>query len=208
MFLRWGSPILTDTARAQEHIDEYWVPFCEEAIRMFFICGFVPWHIRRLPSTGDLVPEVVPLGTFTWHVELRSERQRRQKRKLEEEAARTSYVPAVVDPKINKRGIGHFGVAWHNPEEGTNASDTGHGLPKKVAGAQRDPPPALRGVSDLINDSNTRSIRTENVEMGHPKGAKRIRADSETKYVQYRVRVNEGGLAEDEIFIYDYVSPK
>lgn len=54
------------TTQFQKHIDKYFVAFCEEAIRCFYVCGFVPWHVRRLASTGDLVPEVLPLGTFTW----------------------------------------------------------------------------------------------------------------------------------------------
>ena len=55
------------TDKFQRHLDRYWVPFCEEAICMFYVCGFVPWHVRRLASTGDLVPEVIPLGTFNWY---------------------------------------------------------------------------------------------------------------------------------------------
>ncbi len=31
--------------------------------------GFVVWCIRKLPS-GDKTPEVLPLGTFTWTVEM------------------------------------------------------------------------------------------------------------------------------------------
>lgn len=34
-----------------------------------FTCGFVPWRLRRIDS-GDIVPEVLPLGTFTWSVEV------------------------------------------------------------------------------------------------------------------------------------------
>ena len=62
---KWSSEA---TEKFQKHIDRYWIPFCEEAIRMFFVLGFVPWHLRRLQSTGDLVPEVIPLGTFDWCV--------------------------------------------------------------------------------------------------------------------------------------------
>lgn len=60
---KWSSQA---TKEFQKHIDCYWIPFCEEAIRMFFVLGFVPWHLRRIQSTGDLVPEIIPLGTFDW----------------------------------------------------------------------------------------------------------------------------------------------
>ena len=46
----------------------YYLPFAESAIRYFFALGFVPWRLRKI-STGDLVPEVIPLGLFTWSIE-------------------------------------------------------------------------------------------------------------------------------------------
>jgi hypothetical protein len=52
----------------QQYIDfvqRYYVSFCEDAIRCMFLCGFVPWRLRQLP-TGALVPETIPLGTFVW----------------------------------------------------------------------------------------------------------------------------------------------
>jgi hypothetical protein len=33
-----------------------------------YVCGFVPWRLRML-STGDPVPEVLPLGMFMWTIE-------------------------------------------------------------------------------------------------------------------------------------------
>ncbi|KAJ1463960.1 hypothetical protein T484DRAFT_1758450, partial [Baffinella frigidus] len=46
--------------------DNY-IPFCREAIKAMFTYGFVPWHFRRVKS-GDMVPEVLPAGTFTWSI--------------------------------------------------------------------------------------------------------------------------------------------
>lgn len=57
-------------------------------MRTFYVLGFVPWHVRRLESTGDLVPEVIPLGTFTWSVELRKEKERRREREMSNEKMR------------------------------------------------------------------------------------------------------------------------
>ncbi len=45
----------------------HYLPFAESAIRYFFVLGFVPWRLRKL-STGDVVPEVIPLGMFTWSI--------------------------------------------------------------------------------------------------------------------------------------------
>lgn len=46
----------------------HYLPFAESAIRYFFALGFVPWRLRRI-STGDMVPEVIPFGIFTWSIE-------------------------------------------------------------------------------------------------------------------------------------------
>lgn len=105
---KWSSQA---TADFQRHIDKYWAPFCEEAIRMFYVCGFVPWHLRRLASTGDLVPEVIPLGTFDWYVELRTEKERRRNNdknhtNMQQKASRISYVPALLD---ESKKNGHWG---------------------------------------------------------------------------------------------------
>lgn len=167
------------TTEFQDHIDRFWVPFCEEALRMFYVCGFVPWHVRRVPSTGDLVPEVLPLGTFTWCVELRTEKERRRDMLAKSrggggDSTRISYLPAVVDDKRK-------GKEWHNPVES--------------------------GGGRLYGDSATKTLSSR-AEIGDPEGSRRVRMDSETKYVQYRVTIKDGGLHEDEVYIYDFVPAK
>lgn len=130
---------------------------------MFYVCGFVPWHVRRLNSTGDLVPEVIPLGTFSWYVELRTEKERRRRNDRSDKRMRMSYVPAIVD---SSKKQGHWGKEWKND------------------------PPTLREDED-------QGTKDDNVEIGHPAGSKSVRQDAETKYVQYRVRINDGGLKEE-----------
>jgi hypothetical protein len=53
----------------QRHIDIHYTPFLKDALRSMIIFGFVPWRIRRLRA-GDLIPEVLPPGTFDWHTEV------------------------------------------------------------------------------------------------------------------------------------------
>lgn len=53
------------------HIDQYYTPFCAAALRAMCIYGFVPWRMRKLPK-GDIIPEVLPMGTFSWHAEPRT----------------------------------------------------------------------------------------------------------------------------------------
>lgn len=57
----------------------YYLPFAESALRYFFALGFVPWRLRKL-STGDLAPEVIPLGLFTWSIDSMPNRVGRARR--------------------------------------------------------------------------------------------------------------------------------
>jgi hypothetical protein len=56
------------SAGFQAFVDRYYIPFAEEAVRYFFSLGFVPWRLRKLP-TGDVAPEIIPMGLFTWRIE-------------------------------------------------------------------------------------------------------------------------------------------
>lgn len=179
------------TTQFQDHIDKYFVPFCEEALRCFFICGFVPWHLRRLESTGDLVPEVLPLGTFTWRCALKTEldkqkeMQKASMARNHQGSLRISYLPAIVDPIHDRKGTGHWGNKW-NTSDNTFSSDT----------------PAVRRLGDGGEDDGD-GVDRRNI--GNPDGNRRVRMDMQTKYVQYRVHVTEGGMRDEEVFIYEYI---
>ena len=67
--------------RFNEFLQRHYLTFCEHAIRCMFTCGFVPWRLRRI-DTGDIVPEVLPLGTFTWSIEVNQRPSGRHKDKL------------------------------------------------------------------------------------------------------------------------------
>ena len=62
--------------RFQRFLDDHYLPFCKTAIRAMFTYGFVPWRTRTL-GKGDVVPEVLPAGTFGWHTELGPDEQQR-----------------------------------------------------------------------------------------------------------------------------------
>lgn len=63
--LRYGN--VPPTPNFKKHIDNYFTSFCQDAIVSYLSVGFVPYRIR-LNEKGAKVPEVLPLGTFTWHV--------------------------------------------------------------------------------------------------------------------------------------------
>lgn len=53
--------------RFQQFVNKYYVRFCEESIFAMMTYGFIPWYIRKLKN-GNMVPTVLPPGSFTWHV--------------------------------------------------------------------------------------------------------------------------------------------
>jgi len=57
------------TLEFQRHLDMHWIPFLRSAVRAMHAYGFVPWRLMTL-TTGDKVPEVLPVGTFRWTTEV------------------------------------------------------------------------------------------------------------------------------------------
>ena len=80
-------------------LEDHYAPFCREAIRAMFTYGFVPWRTRRL-GRGDVVPEVLAAGTFSWHTEVGPEEQARDPVRYGSGARKRRRVP----------GEGHLAV--------------------------------------------------------------------------------------------------
>ena len=59
----------------QKHLDRFYIPFLKASVKAMITFGFVPWRLRRV-TAGDLVPEVLPCGTFDWHTEMGSSQAR------------------------------------------------------------------------------------------------------------------------------------
>ena len=57
------------TPQFQRFIDDHYLPFCKAAIAAIYTYGFVPWRLRKV-GKGDLAPEVMPPGTFSWTTEI------------------------------------------------------------------------------------------------------------------------------------------
>ena len=79
IMLRWGTT--PPTPSFHRHIQQHFVPFCREAILSCLSVGFVPFRLRRETRNSNLVvPEVLPLGTYTWSVTRNEQRSaKRQK---------------------------------------------------------------------------------------------------------------------------------
>ena len=55
------------TPRFTQHLNKNFIPFCRDVIESFLTVGFAPYRIRKSKS-GAQIPELLPLGTYTWHV--------------------------------------------------------------------------------------------------------------------------------------------
>jgi hypothetical protein len=78
-------------------VQRHYTVFCDDAVRCMFMCGFVPWRIRKLPN-GALVPETIPIGTFSWSVEKNNTQQRSAKKmKVAANTAALSYKISFID---------------------------------------------------------------------------------------------------------------
>ena len=62
--LRYGGTT-PPTPRFAQHLQRYYLPFCRAVIESFMTVGFAPYRIRTLEN-GARVPELLPLGTYTW----------------------------------------------------------------------------------------------------------------------------------------------
>ena len=100
------------SAEFKAFVNRHYYQFLKNAIRQAQGLGFVAWCVRKLPS-GDKIPEVLPLGTFTWTVEPDDSGQRALKYKIQmiiKEVPTT--ITEWVQPtfKVNENSILHATV--------------------------------------------------------------------------------------------------
>ena len=82
IMLRWGTT--PPTPSIQAHNQRQFVPFCKEAILSCLAVGFVPFRLRRESANNNLVvPEVLPLGTYTWSVSRNEQKSSNTKKRKE-----------------------------------------------------------------------------------------------------------------------------
>lgn len=66
--LQGGVQLERATPAFQRHLTQFFLPFCREAIGSFLMVGFAPYRIRCDSDTGAKVPELLPIGTYSWSV--------------------------------------------------------------------------------------------------------------------------------------------
>jgi hypothetical protein len=49
-----------------DFFEEVFLPVLPQILKFKLYCGFVPWVVRTNPKTGDKMPMVLPIGSFSW----------------------------------------------------------------------------------------------------------------------------------------------
>lgn len=51
---------------------EHFVAKLPLVLRYKLYCGFIPWFMHQDKHTGNIIPMIVPIGCFSWHVQVKS----------------------------------------------------------------------------------------------------------------------------------------
>jgi hypothetical protein len=52
----------------QFFFEQYFVSLLPQVLRYKLYCGFIPWIMAQHPVTGDRMPLLLPIGSFTWYI--------------------------------------------------------------------------------------------------------------------------------------------
>ena len=49
--------------------EQYFVSVLPNVLRYKLYCGFIPWVVAKHPKTGDRIPVLLPIGSFSWSID-------------------------------------------------------------------------------------------------------------------------------------------
>lgn len=169
-----------------QHVETYYTRFCEQCIRSIFMCGFVPWRLRKL-ETGDCVPEVLPLGSFTWSVitnTAEARNKRHTKRKKTTDGTNDDKQAKIANDKTDKK-----------PEKGKET--------KEDEPTAKDP----RDFGDKKKNMKQPSAMYQRQQRALKRQADALDAD-DSKSLRYEIRIVASiGVLDKEVEIYEYTQP-
>lgn len=185
-------------------MDRFYINFCEQAIRCMFVCGFVPWRLRRL-STGDPVPEVLPLGMFTWSVETLAEREMSSSAggaRGDRGYSTNSYRSAGHNNNNNgQRQTVAVGAGQHRPTQQQQKKKQGDG-------GEED---EKSGAKKRSRDEEEKEKDPPAIHLRQKRALQRQRApvdDEYTKILRYRIHFTQNcGIEEADVEIFEYIQP-
>jgi hypothetical protein len=87
----------------QDFFDRHFVPILHHVLRYKLYCGFLPWVMHKHPVTGDSMPVLLPLGSFSWTVRTKDIFQRGggQDSKRHKSASSANSTTGVGDANVN-----------------------------------------------------------------------------------------------------------
>lgn len=178
----------------EQFVEKHYVPFCENAIRCMFTCGFVPWRLRKLEA-GDVAPEVIPMGTFNWEVVTNTSERRRR-----ENGSSRAAESEPVDLPAHKK-----------PKAGATRAKTGSG---STPTPPLPPPPGGTSPPDNREEDSSpvpRHLEVSAVYLRQQAALRRqapVVDDDDSKSLRFRLNLLERiGVHERDIEIYEFVQP-
>ena len=51
-----------------DFFEQYFVSILPNVLRYKMYCGFIPWVVTKHPVSGDRIPILLPIGSFSWHI--------------------------------------------------------------------------------------------------------------------------------------------
>jgi hypothetical protein len=181
----------TASKKFQDHLDNHYVRFCEQAIRSMFACGFVPWRLRKL-SSGDPVPEVIPMGLFMWSTETLSERERSRESTLQHghQSHHHYYYYSNDNKSSNNSSSSNARSATARPAQ--HPGQGGAGPPPKAQHPQRivhsgGAAKRRRVAATMQEEASIMYIRQQRALQRQPQPVD----DNDTKALQYKIHFTE-----------------
>lgn len=173
--------------------------FCREAVRAMFIYGFVPWHPRKLTS-GDIVPSVLPHGTFTWRLATRD--NMRDRAKLEAGAQQTRS--RVKDVQLNQppEQVSSEGKQAVSQKQASAGAASRQQIKDASAGDKR------KRASELVE--RIHAAERQGGSAGRAYASERWghleipRHDYGSRDVQYVVELTHSSVHPSDVFIFEY----
>lgn len=215
----------------QAFLDRFYLPFAETAIRHFFTLGFVPWRLRRI-STGDCVPEVVPLGMFTWSIDSIPNRvQPPRPKRRKEDGEKPLLLPTngkaggrereqVAAARAFQHQKEYFGNSRYKPyaipadddKKGNNQASASKVKTEEEEqqvgggeGGEMDPHAKRR---KLVHSGNTPAYYRQQEALRRQLFQRNPVDDDETKLLRYVITFTENcGIMEDDVEVYEFMSP-
>jgi hypothetical protein len=180
----------------QSFVTRYYLPFAEEAIRHFYILGFVPWRLRKL-SSGDCVPEVIPLGLFTWTIDSSPNRISTNSKRRSQSLLQTH--DQLASERAFQMQKAYFSKKEGDKKMGEDVSEEERlSKRQKPSDGERQQAPASFHRQKQAMDRFSKHMYNG----GNP-------ADNEeSKLLRYQIAFTENcGLMEEEVEIYEFVPP-